>query len=294
MRADPAESSRSLRCVTLGRRVVPCGEGEAADGRPVLFPKVEERRRDVDRSPRSVAPDSQLGLRADSGRLDAGRAARCDPRIPDLYAVLGVDPRSSDDIIRYAYRKKAARLHDARWRPGRAARRLAELNAAYEILGKPDRRSDYDRQRPRTYYYQQTARQEQILDDPSVLSQGGAHGQRAKRPRGGLRPWRRAACSKPSRSSAWWSWRSTPATPCSATATWWTWAGSRTPGPRSGCRSSRGRSRPPRRPSVLAAPTPTPRQIIVPAVNLPSPTATTAAPPCVGQAAAAKPARPLP
>jgi hypothetical protein len=75
--------------------------------------------------------------------------------IPDLYAVLGVDPRSSDDIIRYAYRRKAAKMHDARWRPGRAARQLAELNAAYEILGKPDRRADYDRQRARYSYYQQ-------------------------------------------------------------------------------------------------------------------------------------------
>lgn len=80
--------------------------------------------------------------------------------IPDLYGVLGVDPRSSDDVIRYAYRKKAAKLLDARWRPGRAARQLAELNAAYEILGKPDRRADYDRQRARLYYYQQAARQD--------------------------------------------------------------------------------------------------------------------------------------
>jgi hypothetical protein len=82
------------------------------------------------------------------------------PGVPDLYGVLGVDPRSSDDIIRYAYRRKAAKLMDARWRPGRAARRLAEVNAAYEILGKPDRRADYDRQRARIYYYQQAAYQQ--------------------------------------------------------------------------------------------------------------------------------------
>lgn len=84
--------------------------------------------------------------------------------IPDLYAILGVDPRTSDEMIRYAYRKKAAKLLDARWRPGRAARRLAELNAAYEILGKPDRRADYDRQRARLYYYQQAARQDMLAD----------------------------------------------------------------------------------------------------------------------------------
>src|SRR3954464_836317 len=89
------------------------------------------------------------------------------PGIPDLYGVLGIDPRASDDIIRYAYRKKAAKLMDARWRPGRAARRLAELNAAYEILGKPDRRADYDRQRARVYYYQQAAYQEASYQQPA-------------------------------------------------------------------------------------------------------------------------------
>lgn len=94
------------------------------------------------------------------------------PGIPNLYAVLGVDPRASDDIIRYAYRTKAARLHDANWRPGRAARQLAELNAAYEILGKPDRRADYDRQRARMYYYQETVRRERLLDETGVLSPG--------------------------------------------------------------------------------------------------------------------------
>lgn len=76
------------------------------------------------------------------------------PGVPDLYAVMGLDARASDDAIRYAYRRRAARLLDARWRPGRAARRLAELNAAYEILGKPDRRADYDRQRMRQAVYE--------------------------------------------------------------------------------------------------------------------------------------------
>src|SRR3712207_6946108 len=88
------------------------------------------------------------------------------PGMPDLYAVIGVDERASDDTIRYAYRRRAAKLLDARWRPGRAARQLAQLNAAYEILGKPDRRADYDRQRARLYYYQQSVRQEQLLEDP--------------------------------------------------------------------------------------------------------------------------------
>jgi hypothetical protein len=109
-------------------------------------------------APPAVAPDAQTVYEPLPPLVDEPPDAL--PGVPDLYAVLGVDPRSSDDIIRYAYRKKAAKLLDARWRPGRAARRLAELNAAYEILGKPDRRADYDRQRARIYYYQQAASQQ--------------------------------------------------------------------------------------------------------------------------------------
>src|SRR4051812_2838156 len=116
------------------------------------------------------------------------------PGIPDLYGVLGIDPRASDDIIRYAYRKKAAKLLDARWRPGRAARQLAELNAAYEILGKPDRRSDYDRQRARHYYYQQTARQEQLLNGTPMLPPGG--GTVSPRPARPAPPWRRPSAPR--------------------------------------------------------------------------------------------------
>jgi hypothetical protein len=108
--------------------------------------------------------------------------------IPDLYGVLGVDPRASDDIIRYAYRTKASKLHDANWRPGRAARRLAELNAAYEILGKPDRRADYDRQRARLYYYQRATRQEQLMSgDTGVLPSGGDVAARPQRKSSGWR-----------------------------------------------------------------------------------------------------------
>src|SRR5918997_5347766 len=106
--------------------------------------------------PEAVTPDSQMLYEPLPAASMLDEPPDAIPGIPDLYAVLGVDPRSSDDIIRYAYRKKATKLHDARWRAGRAARQLAELNAAYEILGKPDRRADYDRQRARYHYYQQS------------------------------------------------------------------------------------------------------------------------------------------
>jgi len=76
------------------------------------------------------------------------------PGEPDLYGILGVDPLASDDVIRYTYRRRAAGLHERRWRPSQAVRHLAELNAAYEILGKPDRRADYDRRRVRRAFVQ--------------------------------------------------------------------------------------------------------------------------------------------
>jgi hypothetical protein len=138
--------------------------------------------------PDTVSPDAQTLYEPLATTAHADEPPDAIPGIPDLYAVLGVHPRSSDDIIRYAYRKKAAKLLDVRWRPGRAARRLAELNAAYEILGKPDRRADYDRQRARLYYYQQAARLDPF-DEPGGLPPGPAAGSRGRRSPGGwLRP----------------------------------------------------------------------------------------------------------
>lgn len=66
---------------------------------------------------------------------------------PDLYAVLGVPPHATHDEIIASYRRKAATLIDRWWLPGRADRQLAALNSAYEILGYPSRRTEYDAQR---------------------------------------------------------------------------------------------------------------------------------------------------
>ncbi|MBV9357883.1 MAG: J domain-containing protein [Chloroflexi bacterium] len=58
-----------------------------------------------------------------------------------LYAVLGVSPTVSDAEIQVAYRRKAARLTQKHARGGRE---LRQLNAAYEVLGNPTRRAEYD------------------------------------------------------------------------------------------------------------------------------------------------------
>jgi DnaJ domain len=74
----------------------------------------------------------------------AAEPARAAAGVPDsgLYAILGVNPRVSDAEIQVAYRRKAARLARKYTRGGRE---LRQLNAAYEVLGNPTRRAEYDR-----------------------------------------------------------------------------------------------------------------------------------------------------
>jgi hypothetical protein len=195
--------------------------------------------------------------------------------IPDLYGVLGVDARSSDDVIRYAYRKKAAKLHDARWRPGRAARQLAELNAAYEILGKPDRRADYDQQRARMYYYQQTARQRQILYSEDELTASTSRGPRSQRsPAGWLSPRVPRGLLEVVAIVGVVAIAGYAGYFVLASGNLVNLGGIQDAGAALGL-PVRPRTAPTPSPApVLAGPTATPRQVIVPAVSVPSPTAT--------------------
>jgi DnaJ-class molecular chaperone len=64
----------------------------------------------------------------------------------DPYERLGVSRKASAADIKSAYRKLAKKLHpDANKHDPKAATRFAELNAAYEIIGDPDRRKAFDR-----------------------------------------------------------------------------------------------------------------------------------------------------
>jgi hypothetical protein len=63
---------------------------------------------------------------------------------PGLYAVLGLDPSVSDEEIQTTYRRRAARVHGG---GSNAIATLRQLNVAYEVLGNPVRRVDYDRMR---------------------------------------------------------------------------------------------------------------------------------------------------
>src|SRR5215813_4282505 len=78
--------------------------------------------------------------RFDFERLPERRSMR------DPYDVLGVARNASAGEIKSAYRKLAKKLHpDANKQDPKAATRFAELNAAHEIIGDPDKRKAFDR-----------------------------------------------------------------------------------------------------------------------------------------------------
>jgi molecular chaperone DnaJ len=64
---------------------------------------------------------------------------------PDYYATLGVDRKASADEIKKAYRKLARRYHPDRNPDDKSAEsRFKEISQAYDVLGDPDKRKQYD------------------------------------------------------------------------------------------------------------------------------------------------------
>src|ERR1044071_2791883 len=68
------------------------------------------------------------------------------PQKRDFYEVLGVSREASQEEIKKAYRKLALQFHPDR-NPGdkAAEEKFKEASAAYQILGDPERRAQYDR-----------------------------------------------------------------------------------------------------------------------------------------------------
>jgi DnaJ-like protein len=92
-----------------------------------------------------AGPDESLAIVETSPELaPALPAAPEQPPDPGLYAVLGLDPSVSDALIQTTYRRQAARLLNGSSGDFAAMR---QLNAAYEVIGNPVRRAEYDRAR---------------------------------------------------------------------------------------------------------------------------------------------------
>lgn len=69
----------------------------------------------------------------------------------DYYSILGVLPDAEDIVIRAAYKALAQKYHPDRCLDKEeAARRMAEVNQAYDVLGNPQRRQTYDESRATT------------------------------------------------------------------------------------------------------------------------------------------------
>ncbi len=64
----------------------------------------------------------------------------------DLYKVLGVEKKAAPDEVKKAYRKLARQYHPDR-NPGdaKAEARFKEISGAYDVLGDPEKRKQYDR-----------------------------------------------------------------------------------------------------------------------------------------------------
>src|SRR5215211_6978349 len=77
----------------------------------------------------------------------------------DLYKVLEVSKEASQDEIRRSYRRLARKFHpDANPGDRKAEERFKEIQHAYEVLSKPEKRREYD-EGPRTFFGAQGAGQ---------------------------------------------------------------------------------------------------------------------------------------
>jgi curved DNA-binding protein CbpA len=71
---------------------------------------------------------------------------RADPEF-DAYKTLQVDPEADQEVIQAAFRRLAQKWHPDVTGGPEAAARMTAINRAWEILGDPGRRAEYDRAR---------------------------------------------------------------------------------------------------------------------------------------------------
>jgi curved DNA-binding protein len=69
----------------------------------------------------------------------------------DYYDILQVTPNAEQEVIEAAYRRLARKYHPDVNRDPATAARMRELNEAYEVLGDPRRRAEYDAELERAW-----------------------------------------------------------------------------------------------------------------------------------------------
>jgi curved DNA-binding protein len=68
----------------------------------------------------------------------------------DYYNILGVDRNATQDDIKKAYRKLAAKHHPDR---GGDTAKFQEISAAYDTLGNPEKKAQYDNPQPQGFHF---------------------------------------------------------------------------------------------------------------------------------------------
>lgn len=76
------------------------------------------------------------------------------------YAILGVSPGATPEVIKTSYRRKANQYHPDKNPSLDAAARFREVQEAYEVLSDETRRKAYDDNRRRS-----------LIDDPQTVAQ---------------------------------------------------------------------------------------------------------------------------
>jgi len=80
--------------------------------------------------------------------------------VQNHYAILGVSPGATPEVIKTSYRRKANQYHPDKNPSLDAASRFREVQEAYEVLSDETRRKVYDDNRRRS-----------LIDDPQTVAQ---------------------------------------------------------------------------------------------------------------------------